>query len=198
VAVQTELPTTWAGVYHVLTAIRGRGAVIARHDVRSGRELDRRPLSAGTDVRLDNGYLCFTRYLPVERPLVAALEERFLRRAIKEHGLQARLIYDDQYLCNAGQLYLVATGRYRMLADLRGWLARRHRLDNFTSKPYDVSALLVYREAGIPVLDASFRPLDAPFDTCTPLDLVAFPNEAVRARLQPILQAAMEADAPAG
>ena len=30
---QTELPTTTAGTYHVLTAVRGEGARIARHHV---------------------------------------------------------------------------------------------------------------------------------------------------------------------
>jgi hypothetical protein len=195
VAVQTELPTTSAGVYHVLSAVAGRGAVISRHGVRSGAELERAPLRAPQGLRLDNGYLCFTRYLPVERPLVAQLEADFLRRAIETQHLDPRLLYDDQYLCSAGQLFLVATGRYRMLADLRGWLSRRRGLQNFTAKPYDLASLLIWREAGVPVLDEDFAPLDAPLDTETKLSVIAFANEELRRKLEPELRAAMEAAA---
>lgn len=193
VAVQTELPVTSAATYHVLTAARGAGALLARHDVRSSARIDARALHARQDVPLDNGYLCFTRYLPVERPLVAALEADFLQHAIAAHDLQPRLLYDDQYLCSAGQLFLVATGRYRMLADLRAWLAATTGVANFTAKPYDLAALLAYTEAGVPVLDAAGRPLDAPFDTSTPLDVVAFGNGRLRAAYEPHLRAAMDA-----
>ncbi|MCB9897887.1 MAG: hypothetical protein H6825_07785 [Planctomycetes bacterium] len=193
VAVQTELPTTSAAVYHVLTAVRGGGATIARHDVRTGRELERRPLRVRAHVPLENGYLCFARYLAAERPLVAELERGFLERAIAAHSLDPRLLYDDQYLCSAGQLHCVVTGRYRMLADLRGWLRETTGVANFTAKPYDLAALLVYEEAGVPVLDAAGRPLDAPFDTETPLSVVAFANAQVRAALEPHLRAAMDA-----
>jgi hypothetical protein len=193
VAVQTELPTTSAGVYHVLSAVRGRGAVIARHDVRSGAELERAPLLAPQKLRLDNGYLCFARYLPEERPLVAALEAEFLSRVIETHDVDPRLLYDDQYLCSAGQLFLVATGRYRMLADLRGWLSRTRGLQNFTAKPYDLASLLIWREAGVPVFDEHFAPLDAPMDTETKLSVIAFANEELRLKLEPELRAAMSA-----
>src|SRR5262249_9894065 len=133
------------------------------------------------------------RFLAVERPIVAQLEADFLTRVIGKLGLDPRLLYDDQYLCSAGQLFLVATGRYRMLADVRGWLHRRHGLQNFTSKPYDVASLLVWREAGVPVLGDDFAPLDAPMDTETKLSVIAFPNEELRARLEPELRAVMAA-----
>lgn len=191
-AVQTELPTTGAGVYHVLVSERGRGTRLERRDVRSGTLIEEGVLRAPTSPRLDNGYFCFTRYLPAERPLVARLEQAFFERAIEAHALSARLLYDDQYLCSAGQLYLVATGRYRLAVDLRRWLRTLHGGDSFTAKPYDVGTLLAFREAGLVVLDATMRPLDAPLDTETPLDLVVFPNEAVRAAFQPQLEAAME------
>ncbi len=196
VAVQTELPTTTAGVYHVLSAVRGGGATLARHDVRSGAELERRALHAPEGLRLDNGYLCFTRFLAVERPLVAALEADFLARAIAAHRLDPRLLYDDQYLCSAGQLFLVGTGRYRMLADLRGWLHRTRGLDNFCAKPYDLAALLVWQEAGVPVLDEEFAPLDAPMDTESRLSVIAFANEELKALLLPHLLEAMDAAQP--
>lgn len=193
VAVQTELPTSTAAVYHVMTAVRGQGARIARHDVTTGAVIEEAPLLAPQDLPLDNGYLAFTRYLAVERPLVAQLEQLFLDSALPAHGLDPRLIYDDQYLCSAGQLFLVTTGRYRMLADLRGWLRETRGLRNFTAKPYDLAALLIYREAGVLVQDAAGDPLDAPLDTETALSVLAWPNETLRAAFQPHLLAAMQA-----
>ncbi len=192
VAVQTELPTTSAGIYHVLTAIAGQGATIARHDVRTGKCLDARPLRASADDRIDNGYLCFARFLPVERTLVASLEQAFLEEVIDAFDLSPRLIYDDQYLCNAGQMFYVVTGRYRMLADLRGWLHRTYGIDNFTAKPYDMAALLVYREAGVPILDEHFALFDAPMDTETRLSILAFANPTLAQRLAPALADVMD------
>ena len=62
-----------------------------------------------------------------------------------------RYAYDDQYLCTAGQLFFTATGRYRMLADLRGWLHRTRGLQNFTAKPYDLATLLEPTEGTVRV-----------------------------------------------
>ena len=197
VAVQTELPTTSAGVYHVLSAVAGQGATIARHDVRTGALLDSRPLRASADERIDNGYLCFARFLPVERALVAQVERDFLEEVIDAYDLSPRLIYDDQYLCNAGQMFFVVTGRYRMLADLRGWLHRAFGLENFTAKPYDMAALLVYREAGVPILDEHFQPFDAPMDTETRLSILAFANRSLAERLAPALADVMAGHAGA-
>jgi fructose-1,6-bisphosphatase/inositol monophosphatase family enzyme len=191
-AVQTELPTTSAGFYKVMTAQKDEGAFVARHTVADGKELERQPLLASPDDRIDNGYLCFSRYLPVERPIIASIEERFLTRVLDAYELSPRLIYDDQYLCSAGQLALVTAGSYRMLADLRGWLSRSRGIDNFTAKPYDLAAALIYREAGVPLLGEDFEPLDAPLDTETKLTVIAFANEPLRRALQPHLQSVME------
>ena len=196
-AVQTELPLSTAAVYHVLSARRGQGATIARHDVRTGECLQRETLRVQEQLPLDNGTFSFTRYLPVERTLVADLERRFLEQAIAIHELNPRLIYDDQYLCSAGQLFLVTTGRYRMLADLRAWLGAKYSLANFTAKPYDLSALLIYQEAGVRVLDAKGQPLDAPCDTETPLDVLAFGNDTLWRAYWGLLQDVMGSDSRA-
>jgi fructose-1,6-bisphosphatase/inositol monophosphatase family enzyme len=187
-AVQTELPLSTAAVYHVAVAQRGGGATLARHDVLTGEELDLRPLRVHGQLPLDNGSFSFTHYLPAERVLVAELAQRFLGSAIATHGIDPHLVYDDQYLCSSGQLFLVTTGRYRMLADLRAWLGTVHGIKTFTAKPYDLAALLVYEEAGVSVLDAAGRPLDAPCDTETRLDVVAFGNERLRQAYWPLLE----------
>lgn len=190
-AVQTELPTTGAASYHVLRALRGQGATLARHDVLTGEQLDETPLRVRDGLPLDNGFFSFTRYLPDERPYVTALEQRFLERAVPALGLDGHLLYEDQWLCTAGQLFLLATGRYRLLADLRATLARRHGLSGFAVKPYDVGTLLIFQEAGVPVTDASGAELDAPLDTETALDVLAYGSEAHRVAFEPHLQTAL-------
>jgi len=190
-AVQTELPTTGAAVYHVLIARRGQGATLARHDVATGACLDQRPLRVLPELPLDNGVISFSRYLPPERPLVAELERRFLEAAVPACELDPHLLYDDQYLCTSGQLFLLATGRYRMLADLRGWIGRTRGLANFAVKPYDLASALVFEEAGVPLLDAEGRPFDGPMDLETGLDLVAYANARIRDAFEPHLRAAM-------
>lgn len=192
-AVQTELPTTGAGSYRVLEARRGHGATESWRCVDTGELVSRRTLRAPDDVPLDNGYFAFTRFLPVERERVAALEQRFFERAVPDLRLEERLLYPDSLLCVAGQLHLLATGAYRMLADLRAWLGDRESLSNFTCKPYDLATALIFEEAGVPVLDARGEPLDAPFDTETRLDVVAYGNAALRAAFEPHLRAAMDA-----
>ena len=192
-AVQTELPTTTAGTYRVLAARRGQGATEALHDVRTGELLELRPLAVSEGAPLANGYFAFTRFLPMDLMPVAELEQRFLQRALPALGIESRLFYPDQLLCVAGQLHLLATGSYRMLADLRGWLGDRHGIGNFTCKPYDLATALIFEEAGVPVLDAQGEPLDAPFDTETRLDVVAYGNQMLRAAFEPHLRAAMDA-----
>jgi hypothetical protein len=192
-AVQTELPTTNAAVYHVMVARRGQGATLARHDVTTGEVLEQGPLRVADDLPLDNGFFSFNRYLPVERAHVVDIERRFLESAIAGCNLDPHLLYDDQYLCTAGQLFLMATGRYRMLADLRGWLGRTRGLANFPVKPYDLSSSLIFEEAGVPLLDAEGRPFDGPMDTETGLDLVAYGNATIRDAFAPHLRHAMDA-----
>jgi len=190
--VQTELPVSMAGRYRVLSWEDGGPARMATHAVDDARELHVAELRVAPELPLDNGYLCFTRYLPVERTLVAALEHDVLDALLAAHDLSPRLLYDDNYLCSAGQLFLVSTGRYRLLADLRGWLRATRGLPNFTAKPYDLACLPIYRAAGVPVLDAAGAPLDAPLDTETPLDVLAFGNASLRAAYEPLVFAAME------
>ncbi|GJM21826.1 MAG: hypothetical protein DHS20C15_17410 [Planctomycetota bacterium] len=192
VCVQTELPVSTAGRYRVLSWQLDDPAQHALHDVSTGAALQQGELRVSPELPLDNGYLCFTRYLPVERSLVAALEHDVLDALIAAHDLSPRLLYDDNYLCSAGQLFLVSTGRYRLLADLRGWLRATRGLPNFTAKPYDLACLPIYRAAGVPVLDAQAQPLDAPLDTETPLDVLAFGNERLREVFEPLVFAAMQ------
>lgn len=144
------------------------------------------------DGRADNGYFPFFRYSPDLRPAIARIEADFFARIEELEGAEIRTCYDDQYISNGGQLALVTLGTYRMIADLRAYLANRRGRPTLTCKPYDCAgAILVARAAGCIVTDAGGGELDFPLDVSTPVSFVAWTNAATRARLEPHLNAVL-------
>ena len=90
------------------------------------------------------------------------------------------LVFDDEYLSSAGQLYELAAGHDRWTADLRPLLqpARRAagRAPIFCAHPYDLSCELIAREAGVIVTDPRGAPLAAPLDVTTDVAWLGFAN----------------------
>ncbi|HED66028.1 MAG TPA: hypothetical protein ENJ09_10805 [Planctomycetes bacterium] len=153
---------------------------------RSGDRTTRVPLRADGDDRADHGYFPFFRFDPTLRPDLALLEARFFARLAHHEGSELDSIFDDQYISNAGQLFLTATGTYRMVVDARALVARRAGRATTTSKPYDVAgAILCARAAGVELTAADGSELDFPIDAVTPVDFVAYANAPTRARLEP-------------
>ncbi|MDZ4772955.1 MAG: hypothetical protein SGI72_07445 [Planctomycetota bacterium] len=144
------------------------------------------------DARVDNGYFPFFRYSHDMRPAIAQIEADFFARLEQMESAELRTCYDDQYISNGGQLALVTLGTYRMIADLRAFLAAKRGRPTLTCKPYDCAgAILVARAAGCVVTDAGGGELDFPLDVSTPVSFVAFANAATRARLEPHLNAVL-------
>ncbi len=188
-----EIATTRQGVRRRYLARAGAGALRADLD-RAGDSLGpETPLRADADRVLDHGYYPYFRYAPDMRPALPEIEGRFFARLASAEGADVRNCWDDQYICSAGQLALLAEGVYRFVADLRPLLAARRGRPTQPSKPYDVAAaLLVAREAGCPVVDPADPgggPVDAPLDAVTPVGFVGFHNETTRACLWPLLAA---------
>ena len=181
-----ELPGTLAGQYRRLVA-DGQSCTLERRELSTNRPS--RPsvtLRVDADARADHGYFPFFRYQPEQRPALARLEAAFCARLVEHEGAEARSLYDDQYISSAGQLVLLALGRYRMVIDARALVARRHGLAGPTSKPYDLAgALVCARAAGVRVRALEGGELDFPLDATTPVGFAAFVNEATRARLEP-------------
>lgn len=144
------------------------------------------------DSRADNGYFPFFRYSHDMRPSIARVEAEFFERLERLEGADIRTCYDDQYISNGGQLALVTLGTYRMIADLRAYLADRRGAPTLTCKPYDCAgAILVARAAGCIVTAPGGEDLDFPLDVSTPVSFVAWTNRATRRRLEPHLNAVL-------
>jgi len=105
---------------------------------------------------------------------------------VRHEGAEARAIYDDQYISSAGQLVLLALGRYRMLVDPRELVRRRFGVHGVTSKPYDLAgAVVCARAAGVIVTAAEGGALDFPIDATTPVGWAGYANAATQRRLEP-------------
>ena len=153
-----------------------------------------RALVADTDDRVDRGFFPVFRYHPAQRRVLAELEEDLFARLERHEGAHLRDVYDDQYICNAGQLALLAQGRYRSCADLRAVLPRHDGGPPVTSKPYDLAgAVICARGAGAVVHGPDGADLDVPLDATTPVAWTGYHNAATAARIAPHLAAALDA-----
>jgi len=188
----SELPGTLAGAFRRITS-DGRTTRLERLELASARPLaPEQRLVVDADARADHGYFPFFRYQPAQRPALARLEAAFAARLVRHEGADARSLYDDQYISSAGQLVLLALGRYRLLIDARALVAQRLGIPGPTSKPYDLAgALVCARAAGVRVCALEGGELDFPLDATTPVGFAAFVNEPTRARLEPHWHAAL-------
>lgn len=191
-AVMTELPPTDRRSGSVHAAVRGEGAWTRTRDLASGALSRARRIEASKDPRLDNGFVVFFKFDREEREAIAAIESRFLELAAETHGVDGRLLFDDQYICSAGHLHLLLTRRYRFVADLRGLVGDRLGLANQTSKPYDVCCALIAEEAGVPLTDPFGAKFDLPLDLESRVSMVGYANAAVRAAYEPLLRRAID------
>lgn len=142
--------------------------------------------------QVDEGFFPFFRFHPDMRAELAQIEADFFARLAQYEGADQANIYDDQYISNAGQLLLLATSKYRMVADLRAFIAQRRSRPTIASKPYDVAAAIpIARAAGCVVTHPDGSALDFELDATTPVSFVAWANEPTRARLAPHLQATL-------
>ena len=139
---------------------------------------------------LDNAFLVFFAYSPEQRPTVARWQRDFVRLLEALEGISPRLIYDDQYIANAGHFHCLVTGRYRFVADLRDLLVPRLDRPTLTSHPYDLCTALIAEEAGAIVRASDLGPLRAQFSTEGRTGFVGFASKRVQEKLEPVLRLA--------
>jgi len=195
-AVQTEIPLVKQNLCDTMWAVAGGGAHGERFDRATGarRPLALRPSRATT---IDQGFGGVTRFFPGARAELAAIDDEVVEAVLGPTVKGRALAFEDQYISNAGQLYELAMGHDRWVAELRPliepMLARRGRALGICSHPYDLSTELIAREAGVIVTDPSGRPLSAPLDVFTDIAFVAYANQAIRSQVDPPLRAALRA-----
>ncbi len=195
-AVQTEIPLVKQHLSDALWAIAGGGARGERFDRTTGarRPLTPRPSRARS---IEQGFGGVARFFPGARVELAAIDEEVVEAVLGPPVRGRALAFEDQYICNGGQLAELVLGHDRWIADLRPiiepMLAKRGRALGICSHPYDLGTELIAREAGVIVTDPSGRRLSAPLDVFTDVAFVAYANEAIRWQVEPALRAALRA-----
>jgi hypothetical protein len=195
-AVQTEIPLVKQNQCDTMWAVAGGGAHAERFDRATGarRPLALRPSRART---IDQGFGGVGRFFPGARAELAAIDDEVVEAVLGPTVKGRAQAFEDQYISNAGQLYEMAMGHDRWVAELRPLveplLARRGRALGICSHPYDLSTELIAREAGVLVADPWGRRLAAPLDVFTDVAFVAYANAAIRSQVDPALRAALRA-----
>jgi fructose-1,6-bisphosphatase/inositol monophosphatase family enzyme len=186
-SVMTELPTSKMGRADVLTAVRGQGAICRRVDLRTEEATTFRPTPSRA-TNLSHGFASVAAFFPGTKVAAAELLQHIARPLLERDEFHAGVLFDDQYISTGGQWYEVLVGHDRFVADVRPALYRKLGLaEGMSCHPYDCAGLLVAEEAGVVVHDATGRPLDAPLDLTSNLDWVAYSNETIRAKVEPLL-----------
>jgi fructose-1,6-bisphosphatase/inositol monophosphatase family enzyme len=193
-AVQTEVPLVKQHLSDSLWAIRGQGAHAERYDRLTGRShpIRLRPSSAHS---IAHGFAMISRFFPGAREELASIDEEVVMGALGPVRPGKAHCFEDQYISTGGQLYELMAGHDRFVADLRPLLERslaaRGLHLGICCHPYDLCTELIAREMGVIVTDALGQPLRAPLDVGSDVTWAGYANPAIRAEIEPRLQAAL-------
>lgn len=188
---QVEIPTLKQHLCDEWWAIRGQGVRAERYDrfSRSRQSLRLQPTRA-SDLRY--GYAMVTRFFPGARDVLAAIDDAVMFAALQDCPDGKGWCFEDQYTSTGGQLYELASGHDRFNADLRPLLTpilkQRGLPVALCCHPYDICTELAARELGVIITDPLGDPLDAPLDVVSDVAWVGYGNDALRARIEPLLQ----------
>ncbi len=193
VAVMTELPVVKQELGDQLSVI-GDAPLIATRS-RIGQEgetpIGIRPSRANGFA---HGFGSVSRFFPEGLVLLAEFEATFWRNL---GGGELPVIFNDQYLATGGQLYELLSGHDRFIADVRPLAFAELGVPlALVCHPYDMAALRVAEAAGVSITDPFGQPLDAPFDTVSPVSWVGFANATLAAAAWPAWQAACRTHFP--
>jgi len=189
-AIQTEIPLLKQYLSDQVWAIRGDGVHALRFNRLTGESqpLAIRP-STSSDLR--HGFSTVCRFFPGGRDILAAIDDAICERLLARQSGEVA-VFEDQYACTGGQLYNLASGQDRFVADLRPLVqplvAARGIALGHCCHPYDVCTKLIAEEAGVIITAPTGGPLDAPLDTESNVGWVGYANRQLQAQVEPVLQ----------
>jgi hypothetical protein len=190
-AVQTEIPLLKQHLSDVLWAIKGQRVEGERYNRISGESAPI-TLTPSRARGIEQGFGCLARFFPGLREELAAIDDELVRRILGPVKKGRAQTFEDQYISSGGQLYEVLMGHDRWVADIRPLmeplLARRGTALGLCAHPYDLSAELIARQAGVIVINEKGEPLDCPLDVETDVTWLAFANPALHKLLWPVLK----------
>jgi len=193
-AVQTEVPLVKQHLSDQLWAVRGDGVQAHRYN-RLNRVRTPIHVNPSGAPSIAHGYASIARFFPGGREELAALDEQIVSGALGPAPEGKAHCFEDQYASTGGQLYELAAGRDRFVADLRPLLrpllAARGVSPPLTCHPYDICTALIAEECGVIVTDPYGRPLDAPLSVEAEVAWAGYANGSIRAQIEPLLRNAL-------
>lgn len=184
-ALQTEIPLPKYLYSDTLWAAPNRGAHRLVENLLT-HETSISPWHVDEASDLRHGFVSFVNFFQHGKTAMAAVEEDFLREALAEHAADPALVFEDQHLSTAGQLYALVAGQERMVVDIRPNMNRLLRSKGqapmLCSHPYDFATWLIAREAGAVILSPSGEPFDAPAIANAEIGWVGFANQKLAER----------------
>jgi hypothetical protein len=189
-AIQTEIPLLKQHLSDQAWAIRGEGVHVMRYNrlTNESQALVVRP-STASDLR--HGFATVCRFFPGGRDVLAAIDDALCERLISRQAGEVG-VFEDQYACTGGQLYGLASGQDRLIADLRPLvhplLAARGIPPGHCCHAYDLCTKLIAEESGVIVTDPSGGPLRAPLDTEANVAWVGYANRQLQQQVEPVLR----------
>lgn len=190
VAMITELPTSKQRYADQISGYKGcgrEGLTCERFDIVSGGKSQFR-LKPSTASNVEHGVAAFVKFFPEGKELIARFETDLWRRLGVYGEHKSPVIFDDQYISTAGQMYELLVGHYRFYGDMRPYaLQLMGALESLTCHPYDVGAGLLLKEAGCVYESPWGDEVDVPMDTTTPVSWVAYANRELAESIRPVL-----------
>jgi len=187
-AVQTEIPPIKQNVSDIMWALKGQGAQGERFNIDSGISTTFK-LTPSRAEDLHYGYATFNRFFPGAKREITTIENE-LQSRLESTG-RPSFYFEDQHICNGGQLAALAMGQDRFVCDIRAALspilAAKGRPALLCAHPYDLCCELIAREAGCVVTGCDGKPLDCPLDTTTDVSWIGYANEKIRSLVEPHL-----------
>jgi len=193
-AIQTEIPLVKQHLSDSAWSFRGAGVKAERFNRLTG---DRVPiqLEPSRSKSIAHGYAGIARFFPGAREVLAAIDEDIVRAVLGPVQRGKAHCFEDQYASSGGQLYELASGKDRFIADLRPLMdksmSERGLALGICAHPYDLCTELIAREAGVIVTDVSGGPLRYRLDVEPECAWIGYANEAVREQVEPALHAAL-------
>jgi fructose-1,6-bisphosphatase/inositol monophosphatase family enzyme len=180
-AVQTEIPLIKQHLSDQLWWADGQAGALRRdRTTEEERRFTPRPSRA---TRLEHGFASVCRFFPKNQEPLGRLADRLYEALLGPSDGSRALCFEDQYISTGGQLYEIVAGHDLFVVDVRPLLGP----SRLACHPYDICTMPIARAFGVVITDSEGGALDAPFDTTTPVAFVAYANEALRNRVEPIL-----------
>lgn len=194
-ALMTEIPLLKQHLGDQLWARRGQGVQGVRTNRLTGQEssLVISPSQANT---IRQGFATVCRFFPGVRDVLAAIDDELIARLLGKQRTDEARAFEDQYACTGGQIYGLAMGQDRFVADLRPLMQpiadERNQGLGHCCHPYDICTALIAEEAGVVVRSPGGEELRIPLDTETKVSWVGYANATLHKQIEPELVAILQ------